>query len=101
MKKETFPPYERNEDLVRPWAIPGTKGLEHRIGGLEKQDVTGNISYDPDNHEHMVKTREEKVERIADHIPLQQIHAGPSKGKVLVIGWVLPTVQYRVRLPDL
>jgi len=84
---ETFLPYERNEDLVRPWAIPGTKGLEHRIGGLEKQDVTGNISYDPDNHEHMVKTREEKVERIADHIPLQQIHAGPSKGKVLVIGW--------------
>jgi 2-oxoglutarate ferredoxin oxidoreductase subunit alpha len=82
-----YHPYQRDEKLVRPWAIPGTKGLEHRIGGLEKQDVTGNISYDPDNHEHMVKTREEKVERIAQYIPEQDIHAGPPSGKVLVLGW--------------
>ncbi len=82
-----YKPYERDEKLSRPWAIPGTKGLEHRIGGLEKEDITGNISYDPDNHEHMVKLREEKVERIADYIPLQTIESGPSKGKVLVLGW--------------
>lgn len=80
-------PYKRDEKLVRPWAIPGTAGLEHRIGGLEKQDVTGNVSYDPDNHEHMVKTRQAKVELIADYIPLQQIESGPEKGKVLVLGW--------------
>ncbi len=80
-------PYKRDEKLVRPWAIPGTAGLEHRIGGLEKQDITGNISYDPDNHEHMVKTRQAKVELIADYIPLQKIESGPEKGKVLVLGW--------------
>lgn len=80
-------PYKRDENLVRPWAIPGTPGLEHRIGGLEKQDVTGNVSYDPDNHQHMVKTRQAKVDKIADYIPLQQIDNGPAKGKVLVLGW--------------
>ena len=80
-------PYLRDEKLVRPWAIPGTPGLEHRIGGLEKQDITGNVSYDPDNHEHMVKTREEKVNRIADHIPLQKLDSGEATGKVLVLGW--------------
>lgn len=80
-------PYKRDEKLVRPWAIPGTAGLEHRIGGLEKQDITGNISYDPDNHEHMVKTRQAKVELIANYIPLQKIESGPEKGKVLVLGW--------------
>lgn len=80
-------PYERDEKLARPWAIPGTKGLEHRIGGLEKANITGNISYEPDNHEFMVKLREEKVERIADYIPAQKIAAGPSKGKILVLGW--------------
>jgi 2-oxoglutarate ferredoxin oxidoreductase subunit alpha len=80
-------PYKRDEKLVRPWAIPGTAGLEHRIGGLEKQDITGNVSYDPDNHEHMVKTRQAKVELIADYIPLQNIESGPEKGKVLVLGW--------------
>lgn len=80
-------PYLRDEKLVRPWAIPGTPGLEHRIGGLEKQDITGNVSYDPDNHEHMVKTREEKVNRIADHIPLQKLDSGAATGKVLVLGW--------------
>lgn len=82
-----FKPYLRDEKLVRPWAIPGTPGLEHRIGGLEKQDITGNVSYDPDNHEFMVKIREEKVNRIADHIPLQKLDSGAEKGKLLVIGW--------------
>ncbi|HMX05615.1 MAG TPA: 2-oxoglutarate ferredoxin oxidoreductase subunit alpha, partial [Chitinophagales bacterium] len=82
-----YKPYERDEKLSRPWAIPGTKGLEHRIGGLEKANITGNISYDAENHEYMVKLREEKVERIADYIPLQRIESGPEKGKVLVVGW--------------
>ena len=85
--EEKFMPYRRDEKLVRPWAIPGTKGLEHRVGGLEKQDITGNISYDSDNHQHMVKTRQAKVDKIADYIPLQTIDSGPEKGKVLVIGW--------------
>jgi len=85
--EEKFMPYKRDEKLVRPWAIPGTKGLEHRVGGLEKQDITGNISYDSDNHQHMVKTRQAKVDKIADYIPLQTIDSGPEKGKVLVIGW--------------
>jgi 2-oxoglutarate/2-oxoacid ferredoxin oxidoreductase subunit alpha len=80
-------PYKRDEKLVRPWAIPGTAGLEHRIGGLEKEDGTGNVSYDPDNHQHMVKTRQAKVDKIADHIPLQEIDNGPEKGKLLVLGW--------------
>ena len=85
--EEKLQPYKRDEKLVRPWAIPGTAGLEHRIGGIEKEDVTGNISYDPDNHQHMVKTRQAKVDRIADYIPDQKIDNGPSKGKVLVLGW--------------
>jgi 2-oxoglutarate ferredoxin oxidoreductase subunit alpha len=82
-----FRPYERDEKLVRPWAVPGTPGLEHRIGGLEKQDGTGNVSYDADNHEHMVKVREAKVEKIADHIPLQRIDSGAAEGELLVVGW--------------
>ncbi len=82
-----FMPYKRNEKLVRKWALPGTPGLEHRVGGLEKEDITGNISYDPRNHEHMVKTREQKVLNIADNIPLQEIDNGPEKGKLLVLGW--------------
>lgn len=82
-----FQPYRRDEKLARAWAIPGTPGLEHRIGGLEKQDVTGNINYEPENHQHMVNIRQAKVDRIADHIPLQKIEAGAEKGKVLVIGW--------------
>jgi 2-oxoglutarate ferredoxin oxidoreductase subunit alpha len=84
---EKYMPYERDEKLSRPWAIPGTKGLEHRIGGLEKQNITGNISYEPENHEFMVKLREEKVSRIADYIPLQDIDNGPEKGDLLVLGW--------------
>lgn len=84
---EKFLPYKRDEKLSRPWAIPGTKGLEHRIGGIEKQNETGNISYDPENHEFMVKLRAAKVEKIADYIPLQTIDNGAEKGKVLVLGW--------------
>jgi 2-oxoglutarate ferredoxin oxidoreductase subunit alpha len=80
-------PYLRDEKLVRSWAIPGTPGLEHRIGGLEKEDITGNVSYDSDNHEHMVKTREAKVENIADYIPEQTLDSGPESGDILVLGW--------------
>ena len=80
-------PYLRDEKLVRPWAVPGTAGLEHRIGGLEKENITGNISYDPDNHELMVKIREEKVDRIADYIPAQTLDSGPETGDILVLGW--------------
>lgn len=82
-----FLPYLRDERLVRSWAIPGTPGLEHRIGGLEKQDITGNVSYDPDNHQHMVKTRQAKVDKIADYMPEQTLDSGPATGKVLVLGW--------------
>ena len=85
--EDKFQPYLRDEKLVRPWAIPGTPGLEHRVGGLEKQNVTGNVSYDPENHQLMVKLREEKIARIADHIPQQQLDSGPAKGDLLVLGW--------------
>mgnify|MGYP000943573232 CR=1 FL=1 len=82
-----FQPYKRDEKLVRPWAIPGTPGLEHRVGGLEKQDITGNISYENENHQHMVKTRQAKVDMIANYIPDQKLDSGPEKGKVLILGW--------------
>ncbi|HSE92412.1 MAG TPA: 2-oxoacid:acceptor oxidoreductase subunit alpha [Methylomirabilota bacterium] len=72
--------------LARPWVCPGTPGLEHRIGGLEKQDVTGNISYDPENHDHMVRLRAEKVRRVAQEIPPTSIN-GPATGDLLVVGW--------------
>ena len=83
---EDFQPYARNERLARPWAVPGTPGLMHRLGGLEKQDVTGNVSYDPDNHQRMVNLRARKVAGIAEDIPPQVVE-GPEQGKVLVIGW--------------
>lgn len=83
----SFLPYGRDEKLVRPWAVPGTAGLEHRIGGLEKEDGTGNVSYDPENHQYMVKLRQEKIDRIADYIPEQTIDSGPERGDVLVLGW--------------
>ncbi|VTS01058.1 2-oxoacid:acceptor oxidoreductase subunit alpha [Tuwongella immobilis] len=79
-------PYKRDELLARPWAVPGTPGLEHRIGGLEKQDITGNISYDSANHEHMIHTRAKKVENIALTIPDLTV-SGPEEGDLLVIGW--------------
>ncbi len=85
--EEKFLSYKRNEKLARPWAIPGTPGLEHRVGGLEKEDITGNISYDSENHQHMVKTRQAKVDLIAEYIPLQKIDSGAEKGKLLVLGW--------------
>lgn len=85
--EEQFHPYKRDEKLVRAWAIPGTAGMEHRIGGLEKEDVTGNVSYDPENHQHMVKVRQDKVDRIAMHIPQQELDSGPEKGDVLILGW--------------
>jgi 2-oxoglutarate ferredoxin oxidoreductase subunit alpha len=84
---EAYMPYSRDKRLVRQWAIPGTPELVHRVGGLEKEDVTGDVSYDPANHEHMVKTREAKVEKIADYIPLQKIDAGYESGDVLILGW--------------
>ena len=79
-------PYKRNEHLVRPWAIPGTPGLEHRIGGIEKQDITGNINYEPANHEHMVHTRAKKVEAIANVIPDLPV-TGDLDAELLVVGW--------------
>jgi 2-oxoglutarate/2-oxoacid ferredoxin oxidoreductase subunit alpha len=84
---EKYKPYKRDEKLVRPWAVPGTPGLEHRIGGLEKQDVTGNVNYEPENHQHMINVRQAKVDKIADYIPLQTIDSGAEKGKVLILGW--------------
>lgn len=82
-----FHPYERNpETLARPWAKPGTPGLEHRIGGLEKEGITGNVSYDPANHEEMIRLRAAKVARMAKSIPPVELN-GPEEGKLLVIGW--------------
>ena len=82
-----FHPYSREEKtLSRPWAIPGTPGLEHRIGGLEKQHITGNVSYDSENHDFMVKMRQAKVDAVAEDIPLAEVE-GPAKGDLLVVGW--------------
>ena len=84
---ETFRPYARDpETLARPWAIPGTAGLEHRIGGLSKQDVTGDVSYDPVNAERMARLRAEKVARIARELPPAEVN-GSSRAKLLVVGW--------------
>lgn len=85
-EKEGFYPYERDKNLSRPWAVPGTKGLEHRIGGLEKEDVTGNVSYDPENHHRMVTLRAEKVQKVQQDVPDLQINGDPE-GDLLVIGW--------------
>jgi 2-oxoglutarate ferredoxin oxidoreductase subunit alpha len=84
---ERFLPYRRDaETLARPWAIPGTPGLEHRIGGLEKEDVTGNISYDPDNHDAMTRLRAQKVAGIAAGIPELEVD-DPDGAGLLVLGW--------------
>ncbi len=84
---DTFKPYGRNPDtLARPWAIPGTPGLEHRIGGIEKQDVTGDVSYDSANHQRMVDLRRDKIRRIADDIAPIEVD-GPENGELLVLGW--------------
>ncbi len=84
---DKFMPYMRDDKLSRPWALPGTKGLEHRIGGLEKQNITGNISYDPNNHEQMIHLRQEKVDKVANYIPLQTMDNGPETGDLLILGW--------------
>jgi 2-oxoglutarate/2-oxoacid ferredoxin oxidoreductase subunit alpha len=82
-----FRPYARDaRTLARPWARPGTPGLEHRIGGLGKADITGNVSYDPDNHEKMIGLRAEKIRRIAQDIPELAVR-GPESGKLLILGW--------------
>jgi 2-oxoglutarate ferredoxin oxidoreductase subunit alpha len=80
-------PYKRDEKLVREWVTPGIKGKEHRIGGLEKEELTGNVSYDSDNHEKMIKTRENKVNLISKSIPLQELDSGKENAKLLVLGW--------------
>ncbi len=85
--EEKYKPYARDEKLARPWAVPGTAGLEHRIGGLEKQNITGNVNYEPENHQLMVNLRQEKVDKIANYIPDQTLDSGPEKGKILVLGW--------------
>lgn len=85
---DDYQPYARDvETLARTWAVPGTKGLEHRIGGLEKMNVTGTISYVPENHQVMTDLREEKVQRIANYIPEQEVYGNLEGGEVLVIGW--------------
>jgi 2-oxoglutarate ferredoxin oxidoreductase subunit alpha len=99
---ETFKPYARDpQTLARPWAIPGTPGLEHRIGGLEKADITGNVSYDPANHDKMVRLRAEKIERVAQDIP-DVVPEGDDSGGLLVLGWgstygVIKTAVQRAR----
>ena len=84
---DKFLPYVRDERMVRSWSIPGTPGLEHRVGGLEKEDETGDVSYDPENHEKMVQMREAKRNIIADYIPKQEIDTGEENGEVVVVGW--------------
>ena len=81
-----FHPYTRDKNLARPWAVPGTPGLEHRIGGLEKSDIYGNVSYDPENHDKMVKLRTEKIKRMVNDIPDLKVD-GNEKGELLVLGW--------------
>jgi 2-oxoglutarate/2-oxoacid ferredoxin oxidoreductase subunit alpha len=85
---ESFKPYERNPDtLARPWAIPGTPGLEHRIGGLEKEDISGNVNYEAENHDLMTRLRFEKIERIANDIPDVEVYGDEDGGDLLVLGW--------------
>ncbi|HIA18135.1 MAG TPA: 2-oxoacid:acceptor oxidoreductase subunit alpha [Planctomycetaceae bacterium] len=83
---EPFLPYKRDDLLARPWALPGTPGLMHRVGGLEKADGTGNVSYDPDNHQNMTEIRSEKIANIANDIPPQAV-LGPESGDLLVLSW--------------
>src|SRR6201991_1944697 len=83
----SFMPYARDEEtLARPYALPGTPGLEHRIGGIEKQHLTGNVSYDAQNHEFMSKLRHERVQKIADGLPPTEVY-GDQQGDLLVLGW--------------
>jgi 2-oxoglutarate ferredoxin oxidoreductase subunit alpha len=82
-----FLPYARDERLARPWAVPGTPGLVHRVGGLEREDGTGNISYDPENHERMTHLRQAKVDGIADDIPPLEVDDPSGAAELLVLGW--------------
>jgi 2-oxoglutarate ferredoxin oxidoreductase subunit alpha len=82
-----FKPYQRDDKLARPWAIPGAPGLEHRIGGLEKQDITGNVNYEPENHQRMTDLRKEKIEKLADYLPELKVSQGNDSGDLLVLGW--------------
>ncbi|MCX2742798.1 2-oxoacid:acceptor oxidoreductase subunit alpha [Mangrovivirga sp. M17] len=84
---EQYLPYYRDENHVRPWVVPGMKGYTHRVGGLEKEEKTGNVSYDGNNHELMVKIRAEKIEKIADFIPQQEINRGETGADILILGW--------------
>jgi 2-oxoglutarate ferredoxin oxidoreductase subunit alpha len=87
-EREGFQPFLRDQKtLARPWAVPGTPGLEHRIGGLEKSYDTGHISYDPLNHQRMTEARAAKIRRIADDIPLQTVEDGTETGRLAVVGW--------------
>ncbi len=94
-----FLPYLRDERLARPWAVPGTPGLQHRIGGLEKEDGTGNISYDPANHERMTRLRAAKVEKVAEEIPPVEVDDPDGDAELLVLGWgsTLGTIRAAVR----
>ncbi len=85
-EKEGFAPYSRDENLSRPWAVPGTEGMEHRIGGLEKANITGNVSYDPDNHHDMINLRAQKIKNMAKDIPELKVN-GDEEGELLVLGW--------------
>ena len=85
-KSIQFLPYSRDDNLVRPWVIPGTPGLEHRIGGLEKDETTGDVSYNPINHETMVNLRAQKIANVANDLPLQEVN-GPMKGDLLILSW--------------
>lgn len=82
----TYQPYQRDEMLSRPWALPGTPGLEHRLGGLEKKHITGNVNYEPENHEFMVKLRTAKVKKVEDIVPLQDVF-GPEDADLAIVGW--------------
>ncbi len=84
--QETFFPYSRDKNLTRPWAVPGTPGLEHRIGGLEKANITGHVNYEPDNHYEMVKLRAKKIKNIENDIPDLEVY-GDDEGELLVLGW--------------
>jgi 2-oxoglutarate ferredoxin oxidoreductase subunit alpha len=86
-KSGEYLPYARDERLVRKWAIPGTEGIEHRVGGLEKEDGTGNVSYDPENHQKMTDIRRDKRDHVKFNIPDQEIDQGSEKGEVLILGW--------------
>lgn len=81
-----YHPYERDEMLSRPWALPGTPGLEHRVGGLEKANISGNVDYSPDNHQAMINLRAQKVANVAKVIPPLEVHGAPT-GDLLVLGW--------------